>query len=126
MSIPAGLNTRGREAYSAAETTLIGIGEDPNLCRESMLHYARACDDEQTARDAWELDGRPMHACGSRGALVVHPIAKAVRDAQAHTVRLARELGLSPDARAGMGRTRGQQTGRSTAPDRKSGLRRAA
>jgi hypothetical protein len=100
------------------------MGEDATLYVEPLLHYARACDDEETARDAWELDGRPMHAVGSTGALVAHPIAKAVRDAQAHTVKLARELGLSPESRASMGRTRGQQSGRSTAPDRK-GLRAA-
>jgi P27 family predicted phage terminase small subunit len=125
MTIPKGLNTRGREAYSAAVETLIGVGEDPKLCREALLHYARACDDEQTARDAWELDGRPMHSVGTRGMLVAHPIAKAVRDAQAHSVKLAASLGLTPEARATMGRTRGQQSGRSTAPDRKSGLRAA-
>jgi P27 family predicted phage terminase small subunit len=125
MTIPPGLNSRGRDAYAMAEKTVVGIGEDVELCREALLHYARACDDEQTARDAWELDGRPMHAVGSTGALVAHPIAKAVREAQAHTVKLGRELGLSPDSRSSMGRTRGQQTGRSTAPDRKPGLRAA-
>ena len=81
-----------------AETTLIGIGEDPDLCRDPLLRYARACDAEQTALEAWEMDGCPMHAVGSRGSLIVHPIAKAVRDAEAHAAKMARELGLSPSA----------------------------
>jgi P27 family predicted phage terminase small subunit len=125
LDIPSTLHTRGREAYAVAAETLIGVGEDPSLCREALLRYARACDAEQTALDAWELDGRPMHSVGSTGALVAHPMAKAVRDAENHAAKLAASLGLTPEARATMGRTRGQQSGRSTAPDRKAGLRAA-
>jgi P27 family predicted phage terminase small subunit len=125
MEMPSTLKARGREAYSVAVETLTALGDDPRLSREALLRYAHACDAEQTARDAWELDGRPMHAVGSTGALVAHPIAKAVRDAEAHSLKLAASLMLTPESRAAKS-VGGRPKGASQAPDRKAGLRAAA
>lgn len=123
MNPPDTLHETGREAFVRVWDILIRSGDDPADSLDTIERYAHACDAEATARQAWELDGCPMHALGSTGALVAHPIAKAVRDAEAHSAALAKSLGLTPEARSTMGRSRGgNKMGGTQAPDRK-GLR---
>ena len=125
MQPPSSLNTRGQDAYISAVETLQAIGEDADLYGETIIRYARACDDEETARQAWAMDGNPMHAVGSTGALVAHPLSKAHRDAMAHAAKLADSLGLiAGGSRARWVASPAVRRAPRQAPDRK--LRRAA
>jgi P27 family predicted phage terminase small subunit len=127
MDGPTNLNAVGREAYARAVVVLQATGENPEHSRDAIERYARACDDAAELRAAWELDGRPVYAVGSTDQLIVHPMVKGLRDAEAHAAKMAEPLGLTPAARALHKRVAGAPPGVGRSEDRKpTDLRKAA
>jgi phage terminase small subunit len=112
-------------AWRNAVKTLEALGEDPELYRVPLRLYAESIDHAQRIRLEWERDGRPVMARGSRGQVAAHPLLKAMRDAQQHSVTLAETLLLTPQSRTRAGRARGgRRIGASPAADRNPRIRR--
>lgn len=124
LPIPTDLHATGRAAFTRAIAAMTALGDNPSLSYDAIVRYAHSCDAEKTARDAWEIECRAMLALGSQKSLVAHPLTKAVRDAEVHAGNMAKAIGLTPEARAGMGKRVGQPMGQSHAPDRQ-GLKAA-
>lgn len=94
-----------REAWRRAwETTT-----DPERHRDAIARYVAAVDATDRIRKAWSDAGFPV--IGSGGATgradVAHPVLRALREHEAHTQRLADDLGLLPAKNKQVGRPAG-------------------
>jgi hypothetical protein len=109
-----------------AESALADMGENVDNLRTLVRQYGDAIYTAAITRGLWELEGTPVHAVGSAGQLMSHPLLRSLERLEAHADSLARSLNLTPESRSR--RRVGAPMGSSTAPDRKgpTRLRKAA
>lgn len=120
---PEGVGPAGIEAWTEAISTLEAIGERPELSIGSINRYARLVDDAELVRKRWIAMRRPTKAAGSQGQNVVHPMLKALRDAEEAAAVAGDRLGLNPAARTKAKRGIGRPKGNLTPSDGRPGLR---
>src|SRR5262245_16137610 len=113
-------------AIADAESTLRELGEEPNNSRAVLDMYGDAIAALAILQVAWEVEGSPVYAVGSRGQLQTHPTVKSIADQQAHIAGLARALNLTPESRTK--RRVGGPMGQTAAKDRRgvTAIRKAA
>ena len=123
MQPPSDLEAEGMAAFEHSTTALVEIGEDPALSRGAVERYCRAVDMLGVIRRAWDADGRPTTALGSRRQLIRHPLVAAVEAQERHVMALAEALLLTSASRARAQRA-GWRKGHARASDRQPrGLR---
>lgn len=70
-------------------------GGDIGALADQLELYARAVDRTALANAAWRKAGRPMTAENPNGSSGVHPLLKAIEDADRAVWRYGRALGLT-------------------------------
>ncbi len=105
---------------------LDSLGEDVDGCAEPLRRYARLVSDLDRAERRWREARRPMVALGSTGQPVPSPWLAVLAQLRREIAALEHDLGLTPSARASLGRRRGGPGGRGIgrAPDRRAPSRR--
>ena len=109
-------------AVREAETAFAEMGETVENLKALIRIYGDAVFTAAHLRGLWQRDGSPVHAIGSAGQLMPHPLLRALERQEAHADALARSLNLTPEARTR--RRVGAPMGSSTAADRNTRLRR--
>jgi phage terminase small subunit len=91
---PADLNADGKRAWKRAVEHVQHRDGDLEALADAIALYARAVDRSARANAAWRKAGRPMTATNPNGAEGVHPLLKAIDDADRAQWRYGRALGL--------------------------------
>lgn len=119
------LTTAGEAALADATAVLVAIGEDPGLSVGALERYARLVDELASMREHFDAQRRPGHVLGGATgrSKVSPPLLGDIREHEKLVERAARELGLTPAARAAMRRGVGRPPGASQSTDRRPGLR---
>ena len=92
---PPDLNAAGVRAWKRALEHLAGREADPEALFDQLVLYARAVDRSARANEAWRKAGRPLTAENPNGSSGVHPLLKAIEDADRAVWRYGRALGLN-------------------------------
>jgi phage terminase small subunit len=94
MRCPPHLNAAGKGAWKRALDHVAEREGDETALRDQLELYARAVDRSSRANDAWRRAGRPLTAENPNGSSGVHPLLKAIEDADRAVWRYGRALGL--------------------------------
>jgi phage terminase small subunit len=94
MRCPPHLNAAGRAAWKRALDHVAEREGDETALRDQLELYARAVDRSARANAAWRKAGRPLTAKNPNGAEGVHPLLKAIEDADRAVWRYGRAVGL--------------------------------
>jgi phage terminase small subunit len=94
MRCPAHLNAAGKAAWKRALDHVAEREGDETALRDQLELYARAVDRSSRANAAWRKAERPLTAKNPNGATGVHPLLKAIDDADRAVWRYGRALGL--------------------------------
>lgn len=121
----ARLGDEAQRAYADAISTLERLGENVADSTNALERYAHAVDAFDRLHAEWEEWAKPVVSMGGATGrvLITHPMLPALDQADKRVGRVARELGLTPEARSGL-KGAGRPQGSSQSPDRQ--LRRAA
>jgi phage terminase small subunit len=93
-SSPTDLCADGKKAWVRALEHVKGRDGDVEALADQLALYARAVDRSSRANAAWRKAGRPLTAENPNGAAGVHPLLKAIEDADRAVWRYGRALGL--------------------------------
>ena len=126
LTRPRHLSLAGRRAWDRALAHVEAREGDPDALWEQIELYARAVHRSGKAHEAWRQAGEPLTAGNPNGASGVHPLVKAIEDADRAVWRYGRSLGLTVPGNArrvgrptsGEARTKGK-TSRPAARKRK-------
>jgi phage terminase small subunit len=89
------LGVAGRKAWDRAVARIEASEGDVEALADQVELYARAVDRTALANQAWRKAGQPMTALNPNGSSGVHPLLKAIEDADRAVWRYGRALGLT-------------------------------
>ena len=95
MKRPNHLQAAGRKAWDRAVAHVEAREGDVDALADQLDLYARAVDRTALANQAWRKAGQPMTAENPNGSSGVHPLVKAIEDADRAVWRYGRALGLT-------------------------------
>lgn len=100
------MSPAGKKAAQRARMAIERQGLDPDLLTDLVDQYARAVDDVDHLRSAWNALGRPaMTDGGATGkAEVAHPLIRQIHEAEKLAASLAENVGLTIKSKRGPGR----------------------
>jgi phage terminase small subunit len=116
---PSGLDSAGRSAWRRAVLVVERLGDDPELCGETLHAYAVACSRVVRLRREWMQAGGSAIREGPRGGVYPDPVLGSIEKAERWAFELGASLGLDPISRHRLGRSvRGRPQGATSAADR--------
>jgi phage terminase small subunit len=92
---PKHLSPAGRTAWDRAVAHVEAREGDVEALKEAIELYARAVDRSWRANQAWRKAGRPLVIEHANGPTGVHPLVKAIEEADRSVWRYGRALGLN-------------------------------
>jgi hypothetical protein len=92
---------------------------DSVVFKDAEAAYGRSVADAGYVRAEWVKAGRPIVQSNPNGMSGIHPLLRAMWDAETLANRLRGELGRTPkSAKSALGRGPGRPVGAGSAPDR--------
>jgi phage terminase small subunit len=95
MQRPRYLQAPGRKAWDRAVAHVEAREGDVDALADQLELYARAVERTALANQAWRKAGQPLTAENPNGSSGVHPLLKAIEDADRAVWRYGRALGLT-------------------------------